>query len=517
MENTAQKNGYKPISAVWELTMNCNMRCKHCGSSCSGPRPDELTTDEALALCDSLARLGLKKITLSGGEPLTRPDWHLLVKRFTDNGVRTNIITNGWYIDAEIIRKAKESGCLNFGISIDGLEDTHDFIRKQGSFARIMNALDLLREENMPAAAVTCVHGKNIDQLPQMKEVFISKGVKQWQLQAAIPMGNLLERQDWLLQPEDCDRIIDFAYENTQEGRIKVHLADDLGYFNLKEIENRKMTSNREDATGIWVGCQAGKRVVGVRSNGDIIGCLSIRDDHMIEGNIRQTSLEDLWNRPGAFSWNRDLRKENMTGFCRICTYAADCLGGCSGTKHIRYKTLLENKSCSYRIAVEKERRTIMEMNDPAELVKKGREMMENEDFQLADIYIARALENTPNNTELLNLLGFINYNLENFPECEEYNRRVLRIDPQNAYALKGLGICVSKRGRVEEGVGYLRRSIELASDHFLDPFHDLAVVLSENNRIAEALEVLEEGGKRSGDFKVKSEAFYRRLLEAGS
>ena len=57
----------KLTTAVWEITMGCNMRCKHCGSSCAEALPDELNTSEALEVCDQLKDLGLKVITLSGG------------------------------------------------------------------------------------------------------------------------------------------------------------------------------------------------------------------------------------------------------------------------------------------------------------------------------------------------------------------------------------------------------------------------------------------------------------------
>ena len=50
----------KLTTAVWEITMGCNMRCKHCGSSCAEALPDELNTSEALEVCDQLKDLGLK-------------------------------------------------------------------------------------------------------------------------------------------------------------------------------------------------------------------------------------------------------------------------------------------------------------------------------------------------------------------------------------------------------------------------------------------------------------------------
>ena len=49
----------KLTTAVWEITMGCNMRCKHCGSSCAEALPDELNTSEALEVCDQLKDLGV--------------------------------------------------------------------------------------------------------------------------------------------------------------------------------------------------------------------------------------------------------------------------------------------------------------------------------------------------------------------------------------------------------------------------------------------------------------------------
>src|SRR3989338_1616843 len=106
---------YQLRQVVWEVTYLCNMRCKHCGSSCGIPLEDELTTEEALKLCDELGNLKPELITLSGGEPFLRQDWQLLARRLTDNGVRVNCISNGWYINEELIKVAKEAGIVNIG------------------------------------------------------------------------------------------------------------------------------------------------------------------------------------------------------------------------------------------------------------------------------------------------------------------------------------------------------------------------------------------------------------------
>ena len=68
------KSKFIPLSVAWELTLACNMNCMHCGSSAGQTRPNELTTKEALDLCDQLNELNAKFINLTGGEPILRKD-----------------------------------------------------------------------------------------------------------------------------------------------------------------------------------------------------------------------------------------------------------------------------------------------------------------------------------------------------------------------------------------------------------------------------------------------------------
>ncbi len=503
---------YTPTSTVWEITMNCNMRCKHCGSSCEGPHADELTTEEALRVCDSLGKINLRKITLSGGEPFTRDDWHIIAAGLTKNKIITNILSNGWFITGENIRKAHEAGVCNIGISVDGLEETHDFIRKKGSFARIMKSLDLLKENKMSSAVVTCVSTQNIDQLEEMKELLISKGVKDWQFQPAVPMGNLLDHPEWILKPGDIDRIIDFAYDTLNEGRIRAHLADDIGYFNIKEVEIKRASFNSQGQKVFWKGCGAGKDNLGIRCNGDIIGCLSIRDDRYIEGNVRKTPLEELWEHPDAFAWNRKRKKSDLSGFCSVCQYGSYCLGGCNAVKIMHYDNLGETEYCSYYVAAKKEKARINGITDYDQLVKDGRDALKNQDYQTAEMCIAQALKLQPGNIALLNMQGYIHYNLENYPQCEDFNRKALAIEENNTYSLSGLGLGLSKQGKVDEAVTVLKKAVQLADESYMDPYYDLAVVYCDHQRPDEAVAILEEGRGKSEAFTKMSESFYRQL-----
>ena len=343
---------YTPHHAVWEITYACNMHCKHCGSGCGKKQPDELTTEEALAVCDDCAALGLQIMTLSGGEPFMREDWHLIAKRLTERGVRTNVISNGWYIDDSLLDKAKKAGMSNIGISLDGLKETHDFIRVNGSFDRIISAFAVMNRWDMPISVNTSVNKRNIGELPALKEILINNNVKYWQFQIARPMGNFLKHPDLVMDRDQIQELIDFAYENTKKNDIYIQLGDDIGYYDPKQDAVFKHAHPTIQDRCCWTGCNAGKTVLGIRANGDIYGCLSIRDEHFSEGNVRETRLTELWTRPGAFAWNREMAKEKLTGFCAKCRYARQCLGGCAGSKLTFCHSLGENTYCSYRIPV---------------------------------------------------------------------------------------------------------------------------------------------------------------------
>lgn len=505
---------YKPVTAVWEITFACNMQCKHCGSSCDGFLPDELTTEEALSLCDDIGKLDLRYLTLSGGEPFLRRDWHLIARRLRDNNVIPVVITNGWLIDEDIVDKAFQAEVSNIAISLDGMRENHDFIRRKDSFDRIMKALDLLKEKGMSSSIVTSINKNNIKELPQLKELLIEKGVESWQVQVAVAMGNLLDHPHLIIEPEQVDTIIDFAYETNKEGKIRVYPADCVGYYNVKEVEVKKMLSINKQYDGIWRGCPAGKNSFGIRCTGDIIGCTSIRDVSYIEGNVRDISLPEIWEKEDSFEWNRKMTKNDLTGFCSECIYSAYCLGGCSNVKITMSKSLYENRYCSYCVAIEKEIEKIKKIISIEELLTTGKKYTEKGDYQFAEKYFARALEMNPMNQEVLDYLGFVHFQMENYDKCLEFNKLSLKINPDNAYALKGLGNCLVKLGERDKGIASLKKSIKNASDGFTDPYHDLAVVYYKDKQYNKALKLLEEGRKKSNAFLHQSQEFYQLVKE---
>ena len=185
---------YELDTAVWEITLLCNIHCLHCGSNAENKtRQNELSTSEALDLIEQLADLGCRRVVLSGGEPFLRKDWATLSLRIRDLGMNVSYISNGYIVDDDIIDLLKIISPVGVSFSLDGgCAETHDYIRgREGVFERCIRALNKTSKAGLYSSAVTSVHKKNITELPQILDLLIENGVCAWQIQTATPQGRM--------------------------------------------------------------------------------------------------------------------------------------------------------------------------------------------------------------------------------------------------------------------------------------------------------------------------------------
>ncbi|HUT78202.1 MAG TPA: radical SAM protein [Polyangia bacterium] len=348
---------HRPEKCVFEATLACNMSCRHCGSGAGRPRRDELGTGEVRSLFGQLAALGCRKLVISGGEPLLRPDWAGLVEAGARAGIRTGLFTNGILFDAQAARAARDAGAAAMGFSVDGIGDTHDRVRSRpGHFREIAAAMEAAATAGLPFSVVTHVNRVNIDELERIEGLLRDRGAFAWQLQPAIEMGNLRHNRDLAIRPGDMLRICSEAAALAVESELRVAVADTVGYYGPEEAILRS-------GCGIpgFRGCGAGVRVIGIESNGDVKGCLSIQPGHAgtdwVEGNVRNEPLAAIWNRPGAFAYNRQWTPERLGGFCRACEHAAACRGGCRSMMAAAGNGE-ENPFCAHRVISEQRDRS---------------------------------------------------------------------------------------------------------------------------------------------------------------
>ncbi|MDE6026222.1 MAG: radical SAM protein [Lachnospiraceae bacterium] len=469
---------YQPITCVWEVTMGCNMRCGHCGSSCAEPLEGELTTEEALDLCDQIAKLGLRWVTLSGGEPLIRKDITELVKRLSDQGVAVNMITNGLLLDRTMAERLKANGIATLAISIDGTREIHDEIRKKGAFDNAKKCFQYMKELGIKSGVVTTITNKNIDILGELKEELISMGVKTWQVQIGLPMGNLKEKPDWLLAPERVTDIIDFCYETAKEGRIKIYPADCIGYYTKKELEVKKI-SYETDMVSLWDGCNAGIRGFGILHDGKILGCTSIRQEQFIEKkSIRESTLRDIWENEDAFAWRRKFRKEDLDGDCKNCIYGSKCLGGCPNTRLTMNGSInSENQYCAYNLKLKQMKEKQQEITESNGLYEKAEGLIKLGIYQEAAIILKRLLELEPENERALVVKAYAEYMCGNYEICKEDNAKALELNEKNADALSGYAIALYNLGDKQGGIANMKKAVALSGGR-MDMKEDLAKMM---------------------------------------
>jgi len=313
---------WTPYAALYELTLRCNMRCIHCGSSAGDARTQELTTEDWNNITKQLADLNCKEITLLGGEPFLNTDWFSIAKTITSYGMKVTIVSNGLCMNNETISKLKALEPYAVAISIDGgVPETHDYIRQRpGSFDICMNTLLKLTNANLPTTVVTTLNKKNVNELSLLRALLLNKGIA-WQLQIASPMGRF--PKELVLSKEDFYASALFIATTRRKYSMKempIIGAHCFGY-NSQVLPNINLLP-------FWRGCQAGVALLGIQSDGGVKGCLSLPEE-FIEGNIKNTTLCEIWNKPTAFLYNRKFSTKDLTNDCQSCSFGKTCKGGC--------------------------------------------------------------------------------------------------------------------------------------------------------------------------------------------
>ncbi|MCK4257500.1 MAG: radical SAM protein [Halanaerobiales bacterium] len=338
---------YKPKFGIWELTNACNAKCLHCGSQSGKCRDNELTLEEVLRVCDELKETGCERITLMGGEFFLSPHWEAVCKRLVENNIRVAPLTNGLLLNEKNIMKLKELGIDRLGISIDGLEETHNYLRGVPNlFSRLIENLKKAQSKGFKIAIITAVSAVNLNQLPELYKFIKELGIRVWQVQIVEDVGNANQNSELHLTLEDVYKLAKYVAKFRREDNdMKILLGDNVGFYTTFEplIRDNPFT-----------GCAAGRQVVGITANGDIRGCLSVYGDkENIEGNIRERSFKDIWEDPNLFTVYRNRTVDKLTGFCAECKYNNLCRAGCSSLAYSLTGKFYENPFCLHKYEVE--------------------------------------------------------------------------------------------------------------------------------------------------------------------
>jgi radical SAM enzyme (rSAM/lipoprotein system) len=253
-------------------------------------------------------------IVLTGGEPLLRNDLEECGIELYKRGFPWGIVTNGMALSKNRLHSLLDSGLRSITISLDGLENSHNWLRNnKSSFHNAFEAVKMLPEiPNLKYDVVTCVNQNNFEELGATKELLISVGIKYWRLFTVFPIGRAKENVALQLDNNNFRQLLEFIKQTRSESLINCSYGCE-GFLGNYENEVRDN----------FFFCRAGINVGSILADGSISACPSLRSN-FIQGNIYNDNFMDVWNNRFEKYRNRDWTK---TGACSSCEYFRYCNG----------------------------------------------------------------------------------------------------------------------------------------------------------------------------------------------
>jgi MoaA/NifB/PqqE/SkfB family radical SAM enzyme len=266
------KHGESIAILQFQYDYRCNFRCQHCCISKITEKERCFTLQDVRELSRQADEMGLAHWVITGGEPLTFPDFDGIVEAIDPQKFYITSDTNGWLFDEKRAKHLKRIGLDKIQLSLDSLiPEEHDaFRRAKGSHERAIRAIDAAQDAGLNIIIATVVTKQRIRsrEFIDFLEFAKKKGVAVF-ITFAKPVGS------W-------------------EGNIDVLInEDDLEYERSLEKEYNVFT-HMTPAYGLDLGCIAVKRMVSITKYGDVMPCPYI---HVSLGNFFEEPLKDIIER----------------------------------------------------------------------------------------------------------------------------------------------------------------------------------------------------------------------------
>ena len=331
-----------PFEIVWNITHQCNLRCKHCYENASSKKRAELSTDEAkqaLDILSKLAGIGLPALSFSGGEPLARRDFFELAAYAKRRIGYVSIASNGTLITRDNAKRIKDVGVEYVEISIDGATPgVHDEFRGiPGAFERAMDGIKNCLEEGVDTCIATVLHRDNLSELGKLIELSKQLGVRLMHFNY-IPTGRAKAHVELDLTPDERLHVLEAIgkeiiglYLQSREEQLKYGKSDlkvDRFFSTCpqfasvtKELSQRSgekfmveahyaAKKGIESVANFLGGCGAGRLYCCLEPNGDIKPCVFFPTNRdTVLGNLLENRFEEIWdNHP--FLWKLRVREK---------------------------------------------------------------------------------------------------------------------------------------------------------------------------------------------------------------
>ncbi len=290
-----------PFTVLWELTHRCNLKCVMCYNV---PRAQpELSTAEGLDILEQLAAAGTLRLTLTGGEILTRPDFFTLAEQARALGFALDLKTNGTLLTPELADRMAALTPVQVDISLlgataatfDAVAGSHDTLR------RVLRGVQLLIERGVHVKLNSLLLDLNVAEQRQMAAL-------------AAELGVAHEQVIKISADDDGDPHAD-QHQLTRSQMTEVLVIDEAPFV-LKERSAASRT------------CSVGLSSCLISPYGVVYPCIELR---LPAGDLRREKLADIWASSPLLNELRERHTWANLPECAACPIQAYCEGRCAG------------------------------------------------------------------------------------------------------------------------------------------------------------------------------------------
>ncbi len=277
-----------PLSVTFISTYRCNFTCEYC--DVWRLKEEEMSTIEVFSMIDEFCRMGTRRFSFNGGEPLLREDIGDLIRYCKSRGLLTTMFTNGSLV-SERLDELKDLDILV--VSFDGPPHVHNKQRMEGSYEKVIRGIEKARRAGMRVWTNTVITRDNVtnleflvDEAKRLGVYMIFQPVLHYSHSTSPP-----EIENLSAEMEDYQRFIVRLKELKKNGAPIMHSDEYLDYIKVPcwDVNRRR--------------CWAGRLYCAVTPGGCVAPCYPIFNSRRWL-NGREIGFERAFKDIGAFKCN---------------------------------------------------------------------------------------------------------------------------------------------------------------------------------------------------------------------
>lgn len=279
-----------------------------------------------LDFCQVYDRLPYFYIT--GGDPILHPDFWKLPALMKQHEIPFTILGNPFHLTDAVCKKLKDYGCQKYQLSLDGMQQTHDWFRKPGSFQCTLEKISCIKKAGIRSVIMTTVSGTNINEIPDIIDTVVTAGADVFAFARYCPTS---EEKDTGMTPQEYRNLLDICWQKFQK-----YEADGCStYFNKKdhlwtlyEYEKGIFKISRRCAGWHYLRRRnCGNCHMTILPSGDLYACRRVQNSRV--GNVFEDRIADIW--VCQMERYRDYTKFEKCSKCELLAYCRGCPAVASG------------------------------------------------------------------------------------------------------------------------------------------------------------------------------------------